>query len=128
MAKDVVVVFHEYKAEILVNPDISALVTGSYLVNPDLSQVTDLPPHRWVREGDSVIPAPEAVVEAREAIIATLKPPTREKPVEVAPEAPISVIEVISGPTHTPFYKTQAFAHFVTFIVTILVSYVINRV
>ena len=68
--KTKVVLFHPHTAEILINPPEEAYKSHpSYLINPDLSHVMGLPPHKWARKGSQVIPASESQVETSEAIL-----------------------------------------------------------
>lgn len=56
MNHNIVVLFTDNNARILRNPiNLDYLKTlDNVLINPDLSKVAGIPPHFWVKEGDSV--------------------------------------------------------------------------
>ena len=58
MSKTTVVVFTKEGARILVNPEKALYEKeASYVVNPDLSALAGIPPHRWALEGDRIVAA-----------------------------------------------------------------------
>jgi hypothetical protein len=74
MDKTQVIVFGKTGARIFINPDKSVYVGTKHIINPDLSLVAGLPPHKWMLEDGQVVPASERVVETREIALAKEDP------------------------------------------------------